>query len=273
MKGIKVESGIRTKILIALGIVVLLAIGIGLFIGYEKLRAVYLRQFEVKEPATQIVIESGRMVKSDVIAEFFGLRQGCNLAEIDFVRKREQILEKIFTLKDVRIVRKLPGQVYIVAEERTPTARLSVRGFRGTTGKVVDSEGVVFICQRGTQMLPTIRETAPKGSAPGSRLVGNSRAALELIELVRTPGFTEIVPLEVDASREDFLVATLADYSTVKICWEGMGKAPTPESRAALKSRIDCLVKSMRSNVSSGVKVWNATMPGLIFADTQEKVQ
>lgn len=273
MKGNKVGVSTRTKVLLVVLCLALLVLVGGFFFAYAQLKAIYDRQFRVDEPASQITIVSGRMVKSDVIAEFFGLSEGCNLSEIDFVEKRRQILEKISTLRDIRIVRKMPGSVYIAAEEREPTVKLGVRGVKTVTGRVADSEGVVFPCLRGTQMLPVIREAQSKSSPIGTRLNGMPRAALELLETVKSPDFTDVSILEVDASRSDFLVATLADYSVVKICWEGFCGEPTPESRADLKSRLENLVKSIRSQVTSDVKIWNATMPGFIFADTQEKVQ
>ena len=272
MRENKIAHRRRGGLWLVLGLVAATALLIGLAIGYEKLRALCLEPCVLTDMSEQGSIISGRMVKPDVLAENFGLRVGANLAEIDFEAKRAEILRKIPTLRNITVTRQLPNRVSIHAEERTPVARLNVCGRRTASGRVTDAEGVVFSRLRGTQTLPTIREAHAPGTASGQRLKGRVRAALALVLVCGESEFAELGLLEVDTSKPDFLVATLGDYSRVKICWEGMDEA-SPAARAALTARLSLLLQAIRARCE-GLKalIWNATLPAYIFADTQEKL-
>jgi hypothetical protein len=269
MKGNTIKQGGHKGVyatLALMGIAAILSSGI---YGFFKLQGIYEEQCEIVDFAKQIEITSGKMVKPDVIAENLSLRKGANLARIDFARKREEILKKIPTLREVSITRIQPDKLIVTAEEREPIARLGIRGVRRVTGRVVDSEGVVFLCQRGTYHLPTISEPRSPGTGPGRQIGGRARAALSLIEACQKPEFQELNVQDVDISRPDYLFATLGDYSRLKISWEGMDEAPSEKSRAELHRHLDHLVRTIRSRVGVGTKIWNATMPDHIFADTQ----
>ena len=272
MKGNKIARRNRGGLLVAFIVIAVAALLVGLAVGYEKLRSLYLAQCVITDMSEQVTIVSGKMVKPDVIAENFGLRAGANVALIDFEAKRAEILRKIPTLRDISVSRHLPNRVSIRAEERTPIVRLNVCGRRTASGRVADTEGMVFSCLRGTQSLPTIREPHAPGTAAGQPLKGRLRAALDLVKACRESEFAELGLLEVDTSKADFLLATLGDYSRVKICWEGMDD-PTPATRAALEARLVLLLKAVRARCE-GLKavIWNATLPDYVFADTQERL-
>ena len=155
---------------LAVAVVVVAALALAT-LGFRRLRSVCLEQCVVTDMSSQVSITSGKMVKPDVIAENLGLRTGVNLALIDFERRREELLSRIPTLRSVSITRHLPDRVTIVAEERVPVAKMGVRGQRAPTGRVVDSEGMVFPCMRGVQLLPTIVEPSP-GTSVGQKLKG-----------------------------------------------------------------------------------------------------
>ena len=271
MKATKIERSNRTRIVATACVVLLVALGVGALLVYDKLKAVYLEQCVVTDMASQVEITSGKMVPASTIAEELKLRVGANLALIDFPAERQRLLEKVPNLRAVRISRRLPGKVIVVAEERTPVARMELRGRAGISGRVVDTEGVVFVWQRGTQTLPAIREALPPGTARGQRIARRTLAALRLIEACREPDFLEIGILEVDVSKPDFLLATLSNYSKLKITWADMDEQ-TPASQNDLRARLANLLKAMRSRVSPETVVWNATMPDTIFADTQGKL-
>ena len=270
MKANKIERG-PGRLAVVLTLVVVLALGVGGTLGYGKLRDVYIEQCVIRDMATQVTITSGKMVHPSTIAEEFGLKAGANLAEIDFDERRKEILAKIPNLLSIRVSRQLPDKVVIAAEERTPIARMGLRGSRSVTGRVVDTEGMVFVCQRGTQTLPTIRESTPPGTQKGQRIKGRTLAALRLIEAAREPELLELGILEVDTSKHDFLVATLGNYSRVKILWDGMDE-PNANSRADLLARLTNLRDVIRSRVTPDTVIWNATIPNRIFADTQGKL-
>lgn len=263
----KISHPGRGRIIVAsVGAVILLAI---LAVGYGKLRELYLEQCVIRTMDGQVFITAGKMVRPNVIAEEFGLKPNANLALIDFAERREHLLRKIPTLKSITIRRQLPDKVYLVATERTPVAKLNVLGNRTPTGRVTDEEGVVFLCHRDTQNLPTIREPKAKTTAVAHRLEDHARAALQLLAACREPALGELKVLEIDASRRDFLLMTIGDYSRAKICWEGMDEPETPASRADLVRRLTHLQQAIRSQVTQGVVIWNATMPDAVYADTQ----
>ena len=270
MKANKIEHRFPFALL-ATGVFLLAAVGVGAVLGYDKLRDLYLEQCVIRDFAAQVEISSGTMVKADVIAENLGLRKGANLATIDFTRKRKELLEKVPNLLSIRIARKLPDRIVVTTEERTPVARMGIRGSRSETGRVVDTEGMVFVWQRGTQTLPVIRETQAPGTPKGCRIKGRTLAALRLIEACRDPELLELGLLEVDVSKHDFLVATLGNYAKLKICWENMDE-PTPSSYSDLRNRLTQLRDTIRSKVAPTAVIWNATIPNRIFADTQEKL-
>ena len=147
MKANKVERRGRLGIYAIVATVILTAMSIGVLLGYEKLRALWLEQCVVRNFSEQVEIVAGTMVKADVIAWEFGLKNGANLALIDFDEKRKAILKKIPNLKAVSIARRMPDKVAIVTEERVPIAKMNIHGSRAISGRVVDSEGVSMLVQ------------------------------------------------------------------------------------------------------------------------------
>lgn len=259
----RIENGSRKGLKLILALATLVVGGAAVILCYGQLCRECAKRSVITDFGEQVKIESGKMVRAEVIAEYFGLKAGANLAQIDFRTKRRELLAKVPTLRAVTIRRIMPDKVVITAEERTPIARLNLRGNRRVTGRVVDSDGVVFICQRGTQMLPTIRETSSPGTQPGQLLNGRSAEALELIVTCRDAEYQELGLLEVDASKPDYLTMTLSNYSKVKIVWS---------DHADLVTRLNQLMAAIHSQIGTNVKIWNATMPDKIFADTQEKL-
>ena len=268
MRDNRIERPRRIGLIVTALLAALAILGIGGVLCYDRLKAIYLEQCVITDMASQVEISTGRMVPPSTIAEELGLRVGANLALIDFGAKREELLARVPNLRTVRISRHLPGKVVVATEERIPVARMGLRGKNAVTGRVVDTEGMVFMWQRGTQTLPTIREVLPPGTPRGQRITKRTLAALRLIEASREPDFVELGILEVDIAKPDFLVATLSNYSKVKIAWEGMDDQ-TPASQADLRIRLGNLKRAIRSQVAPATVIWNATMPDTIFADTQ----
>lgn len=259
-------------------VILVSVLAVGLMIGYEKIKSIWQEQGIVVDMENQVSIESGKMVKADVIADIFGIKPGANLTTIDFDEKRKTALEQIPNLRDLRISRKLPDRVMIKLEEREPLARLGIKNGRGDTGKVVDADSVVFYCSRGTQLLPLIREPNAPGTGKGAKLGPRARAALRLVEACREADFQEIGILEVDASPSDYLLATIntgSAYSRLKIAWEGMDEPSTPASRTSLNRQLQHLRDAIRTGIGNGAVIWNATdfsSPGRIYADTKGKL-
>ena len=271
MKANRIESERRPRGPVVVAAIVFVALLVaGALFGFGKLRDIYLEQCVITDMASQVSITSGKMVKADVLAENLGLRVGANLALIDFERKREEALRRIPTLRSISISRRLPDKVVVVAEERTPIAKMGLKGKRGLTGRVVDVEGVVFPCMRGTLLLPTIIEPQAPGTAIGCELKGRALAALRLLVTCREPRFMELGVQDVDISRPDYLLATIgSNYSKVKIAWEGMDGDSSPQADADLEWRLSKLREVIRSGAAGPVRLWNATMPDRIFADPE----
>ena len=271
MKVNKIERSNNVGLVVTAVVVLLVILALGAVFGYEKLRDLYLEQCVITDMPSQVQISSGKMVHPSTIAEELGLRPGSNLALIDFTAKREELLAKVPNLRRVRIERHLPDKVIVTAEERTPVARLGLKGKNTATGRVVDTEGMVFLWQRGTQTLPVIREATPQGTPKGQRIAGRTLAAIRLIEACGDPEFTELGILEIDVSKPDYLLATLGNYSRVKIAWEGMDDE-SPASRADLVRKLGLLRMAIRSQVAPDAVIWNATMPDTVTGDTQKKL-
>lgn len=259
------------RLAVILASIIVIGILIGIVIGFNKLRDVYLDQCVIRNMSEQVSITAGKMVKADVIAMGLGLKNGVNLAEINFAEQRDKLLKRIPTLKTITIRRQLPDKVFINVEERSPIAKVNAVHARNVSGKVTDDEGMVFLCHRGTQSLPTIREPKSQMTQVGAKLKGRARSALFLIETCRDPEFQELNILEIDISKEDFLVMTLNDYSKVQIAWEGMDEEnPSVDAKKALSRQLRHLISAIRSKVATTTVIWNATMPDTIFADTQK---
>lgn len=265
---IKGQNGGR-RVLILLGTIACIAATIGLAVAYNCLRDLWLEQCVITDVATQVSITDGKMVRADVIAYEFGLKNGANLALIDFAQKRKEALNKIPNIRDISIARHLPDKVSITVEERVPAVRLGIRGRKVDDGRVADTEGVVFKSSNGTQMLPLIREAATPGTKKGQHLSGRALAALRLLETCRDK-FRELAAIEADVSKPDFITVVLGnDYSEAKVAWDGMDD-PSDATQGKLERQLYELTKSYCSRVDDSVRVWNATQPGRVYADTQK---
>jgi hypothetical protein len=256
--------------LILFGVLALAGL-IALACAFTTLRDIWHEQCLVTDVARQVSVTSGKLVKADAITEAFGLGAGANLADIDFAKKRADILARYPAIRDLHIRRRLPDRVEIAITERTPFVRLNLRGQKAASGRVADVEGVVFSCRRGTSMLPVIRETAT-GTPIGKRLSGRALAALRMVEACREPELLELGLLEIDTAKLDYLTATLGDYSTAKVSWPGID-TPGEKSREAMVKTLANLRDAIRSKVGSGAMSWNATNPAFIYSDTKEKIE
>ena len=265
---IKDSNGAR-RALIAVGVVVCIAAAIGLAFAYNYLHGLWLEQCVITDVASQVSITDGKMVRADVIAYEFGLKNGANLALIDFKAKRRDTLKKIPNIREISIARHLPDKVAITVEERVPVVRLGIKGRKGDTGRVTDTDGDVFISSSGTQMLPVIREAAAPGTPKGSTLSGRALAALRLLETCRDQ-FRALAAIEADISKPDFITIVLGnDYSVANIAWDGMDE-PSEATMPKLRKQLEDLTKAYTARVDDSIRVWDATIPGKIFGNTQK---
>ena len=269
------QSGGHGALLIVAFVLIAAAAGAAAF-AYTTLRDVCREQCVIDDVSMQVDIHDGKLVKGDVVADALGLRNGANLAEIDFSKRRADVLARYPAIRDLVITRHLPDRVEISIEERKPVVRMNIRGHKGDTGRVADTDGVVFQCRRGTGLLPIIREEQAPGTAVGKALKGRALGALRLVEACREPELQELAVLEVDVSKPDYLTVTMGrDYSTLKIAWNGM-ENPTEATRKDLVQRLTKLRDAIRSEMGIGAKVWNARdleNPNYVYADTKEIIR
>jgi hypothetical protein len=255
------------RVLAFAAVAALAAAAVALAAAYGRLRGLWLEQSVVTDFASQVRITDGRMVRSDVVALGFGLKNGANLALIDFEERRREMLKKIPNIREITISRHLPNRVEITVEERTPVVRLGIKGRKDNSGRVADTDGVVFISSSGTQMLPTIRERPDAATQKGKRLGGMPLSALRLIETSRDR-FPQLGIIEVDASKSDYVTAVFADdYVLAKIAWDGM-QEPSDAMMPSLVSRLDKLTKAVSANIDKSIRIWNATQDGPVCGNT-----
>ncbi len=251
---------------------IVIAIGYGLYHAYKALKKEYFKECEITDISSQVEVTTGKYVKRGVILDGFGLKNGENLANIDFDARRKELLAKVPNIRSLTITRIPPGKVAIHVEEREAVARVNLKGKKRPSGKVVDSDGVVFLRMAGTGMLPTIREAQAPGVRPGEKLSPRAFAALQLLETAARREYQSLGIIEVDISPTDYILARLSNYQSLKILWDGMDEPPTPASKADLEIRLTHLRDTINSKVTTRAIVWNATERDRIFADTKEPI-
>lgn len=260
-------------ILFFAGLVLAGALAVALAFAYDSLKAVWLEQCEITDPMAQAEVSStGKMIKPDTIRDAFGIVKGANLWQIDFKSRCAECLEKYHTIRSISVSRRLPKRVIISVVEREPAVRMGVSGQKAFTGRVADTEGVVFGCLRNVEMLPVIREASAPGTPPGQRLTGNALAALRFLEAAQDAEFQELGVLQVDASKPDFLLVTLGNYQLAKVAWDGMDN-PSPRTQDKMLRVMRNLRDAINARLTGTYVLWNATEPDRVYADTKEPIK
>ena len=84
----------RRGTLVAVAAVLLAVLAAGAAVAFDRLRSLWLEQCTVTDATVQIEVNSGKLVKGDVVAETLGLHNGANTAEIDFAERRSEGLKR-----------------------------------------------------------------------------------------------------------------------------------------------------------------------------------
>ncbi len=243
-------------------LVCLVVLSFGVWGVWTLFNAYYFRSrslFVLRDLRNDVTITTGKTLTPDLVCEVLGLREGVNLFSIPIDRKRLELLEQAPNIRDITIVRRMPGKLNITIVEREPIARV------GSNGRVVDGEGVVFIRYAGTGGLPLIK--GADGFAqikPGERLRGNELAAVRLIGNTLRPE-CKLRLLAVDAAKADYLLLTFSDYRQAKFAWDGMADEQK-DTVAKMQSHLDNLADAMNSEIGRPHVMWDATLPSRIFA-------
>lgn len=243
---------------------------VSVVITVRFLHGIWLEQCIVTNPAAQIHIQSGEMIRAELLADICKLEKGVNLALLDYGKLRLDALRQLPNLRSVTFRRRLPDKLFVTIEERVPVARMGITGKRTSTGLVTDSEGMVFRKQLRTGSLPIIREAAGTRTLPGKKLGDRAMAAIRLLDALRAPEFAELAPLEADISEIDYIkVFFKSNYAGAKLRWSEMD-SDTPSSAANLNRKLTHLRDIMR--LGTGAVMWNATdtrVPETIWSESQ----
>lgn len=262
--------GRRRRALTVVALIAAVALCVGGVIAYGRLRDVWIEQCRIVDLARQVTVVTGSNVKPGLVLESFGIREGGNLACIDFEAKRREILTRVPNIRSLTVERRLPDRVTLTVEEREPIARIAVRGGKAT-GRVVDTDGVVFMRSAGTALLPVIIEGREPGTPVGAALTGRTLAALRLLEFTRKRELSDLGVLSADVSPTDYITATLGNYSRAKIAWPEMDR-PTATTRDAMTNQVVKLQQAVKTRLADNTVIWNATIPNRVFADTKEPI-
>ena len=266
------DSGTKRLVFVALAVVVSIAAVVAVFFALKKMRGICHEPCAVESVARQVDITAGQYIPTGVITESLGIKPGANLAEIDFAQKRRDALKKIPALRSITIERRLPDRLIVVAEERDPVARIETAASKRHSGRVVDTEGVVFSRFKGTKLLPVIRERPGTQTPNGETIDNRLLAALRLIEATNEADFSEIQIAEVDCAREDCLLAILDSGQRIKIRWEAMDD-PSPASTSNLRRLLSQIKAYLESNIGRDAPEIYAAGTDRIFVDTKEPIQ
>lgn len=252
-------SGVKFALVLA---VCVAALSAGVWGVWALFDAYYFRSpslFILRDLRNNVTITTGKMLTPDLICAKLGLREGVNLFSIPIEKKRRELLEQVPNIRDISIVRRMPGKLNITIVEREPIARV------GSKGRVVDDEGVVFVRYANTGGLPTIKGSDEFAQVKsGGRLYGNELAAVRLIGNTLRPE-CRLRLLAVDASKPDYLLLTFSDYRQAKFAWDGMSDEQRDTERD-MQNHLDNLAKAMGTDIGKPSMMFDATLPGRIFA-------
>lgn len=219
--------------------------------------------FVVKDTEKNIIIDTGRTVTPDLVKMFLGIKEGVNLFSINVDEKRDELLQKAPSIKDISIQRYMPDRLVISIIEREPVARV------GIDGQVVDDEGVVFArSSKDASTLPVICKMKIKGKpkmpVPGDRLEGIDMAAVRLAASTFRPECKMRLSY-IDTSKSRYLHLIFPDGREARIAWDDMDKC-TKSSWDKMVLQFDRLVDCMETDVGKLHNLWDAQHPKRIYA-------
>jgi len=256
--------------LIALAAIVLVGGGVacwGAAVGFCALRSIWLEQFRIQDTAIDVVVTtSGANVKPDTITFKFGLTNGANLAAIPYEEKSKELIARNPNIRSIAIERRLPHRVIIDVKEREPAVHIASGKGSKATGLVADYDGVVFCSFTASPLLPVLRESAETRRSPGQRLEGHAYAALQLVHVLAdaaegksdSPELATLRAREINASKKDYLLVTLEDYSTAEIAWDRMGEDSEIAHKSLLRQLVH-LAQAIATRLTPRVTRWIVT--------------
>jgi len=187
-------------------------------------------------------IEHGAIFSPEELTETLRLEKGKNIFTVcNIAEKRRHLLENGHAVKEVSLTRVLPDRLVVKTVEREPVARIA-----GRQNLLVDGEGVVFTGNWPAQ-LPGITGAGGGAVEAGTRLQEMGRASALFARVLRSTG-ASLPVLNIDASKEDYIVLTLTGSRRVLLAWEGIG---SDDREGPLREHLS-VVASLVENTPAG---------------------
>ena len=254
-------------------VTLVLLLGWGLVALSIHIKHKWNSQCTVPEVTRGISVSATEHIPAEIAREWFGLTNGCNIAEIDFDVRRQEVMRKHPIVRNLQVTVHLPNKVHINIEERVPVARINLREMKVHHGNeirelvrwdVVDSEGVFFeFARKDSEKLPAIREPIPSARL-GEQLTGRALTALRLIELSSLRGVTASPLPEVSTENNTYLKITTQDYNTLLIAWRIIDDPANPE-QPALTRILTNFQLLMNQNLYTGNRTFIVEEPSRIY--------
>lgn len=217
-----------------------------------------------------IDIVGGETINADLLRDLLELNEGmplfdssCGFCGDDLLLKRNRLIGAP-TLATVTFTRTMTNSIHVAVTERVPIARIEDRNM------AIDRNGIVFICNRGLERLPSLTGIPEDKLAPGMNLLKEIRmlpAAIECLECLAEGAsvLTTSMLLRLDVSRWNYLDCMLANRKTLKLAWKYMGTG-NKKGRAHLVNQLNYSVDAIGSPRSKGASRFDATIEGRCFA-------
>ncbi len=215
-------------------------------------------------------IVGGETINAAFLRELLELNEGAPLFDSshgfcgdDLLLKRDRLLYAP-TLATVTFTRTLPNSFHVAVTERVPIARIEDQN------KAIDRNGIVFICNRGLERLPSLTGIPEDKLDPGTNLLKEIRmlpAAIECLECLAEGAsvVSTSMLLRLDVSRWNYLECTLVNRKTLKLAWKYMGTG-SKKARVHLVNQLNYSLDAIGSPRGKGASRFDATIPGRCFA-------
>ena len=173
------------------------------------------------------------------LKDLTGIREGVNLHTFSAAKKRQELLRNLPNLRDVRIAKRFPDHVTIVATDRVPVMKL------GTTNFAVDQDGNVLAMEefqrRRWAAIPVVVDgTRRIPLLPGQPVSDKYRIALDIVNACNAMEGISFRINQIDVSGRIYILLLTSDSSReIRLVWNEMD---SPERiRLALKMASETL--------------------------------
>lgn len=213
---------------------------VGLVLGWQRLS----RLMFTENPSYAIRtldIRTELCVTPQRLKEMTGIREGVNLHAFSAAKKRRELLRNLPNLYDVRIEKRFPDHVTIVATDRVPVMKL------GATNFAVDKDGNVLAMdefqRKRWSTIPSILEIEGNRKIPyqpGQVVTDKYRIALDIVNTYNTMDGISFKINQIDVSGRTYIILLTSDSRReIRLVWNEM---TSPQNiRLALKMASETL--------------------------------